>query len=239
MTTISRSSLSGLALIASCGPGTPPSSTETDGPPETSSSEPTGANLTTSIDQVPPKLLSVLLRDASTLELTFTEPLSNVLEVDPSVFKVSAGFHIVSAPATGTQYFDPSRWNCFYDSKPCGGENPCYDVCYPIEEKSLDVIGIMPVVDDPTRVLLVLENPILFLTCWTIKYKASMSEIKDGGLFLHYVNKGTKNLVDVNGNELASFGESWVEAGLDYLLVEDQVFPELDPFLPIPCTSKP
>ena len=142
----------------------------------------------------------------------------------------------MSPTSKGTQYFDPSRWNCFYDFKPCGIEEPCYDVCYPSEERPVDVLDVLSDVEDPSRIHLVLESPILHLTCWTILWKASMSDVMTGGLFLHYVNKGPP-LTDGSGNAVASFGGSWAEAGVDYLLVEDQVFPELDPFLPIPCTT--
>lgn len=233
---LSRTSLGGLVVLTSCGPEAP-AETETS-PPETSSSTgPTATDATLGADEEPPKLLFAALRDPSTLELTFTEPLSGTVDVTPGAFRLSAAFHTLSATTQGTQYFDPSRWNCNYDHKPCGGEEPCYDVCYPSEERSLDILDVVPDPEEPSRVLLVLENPILFLTCWTIGWKASTPEVLEGGLFLHYLSKGA--LVDGSGNELASIGASWVEAGADYLLLEDQAFPELDPFLPIPCTATP
>jgi len=193
------------------------------------------------VDTTPPALVSAVLLDPSTLQLSFTEPIAPVDLVNPKRLR----FSFVQA-FTG-YYGDPITFVVdprFYNGAvSCPPAPPCYDpydyYCYDpycYDEPSAPILAAKLVNhdSDPNSVLVALTTAIQPSLCQTLESAGQSPEI-EAVLHLHYAAGGLAQLTDLAGVPLPALADDWVKTS-DYYLVYDDVFlTNLDPFVPIPC----
>ncbi len=194
-------------------------------------------------DNTAPQLVGVEFLDPQILRLSFTEAIAPVTEVNPKRFRLSVGLGNPGSYYYGpyTQYFDVGQFNNVQD---------CYEVCFPYyyyyygyycfeqcvngPPLSLDVLDVLPDAEDPTKVVLLLAQPALPRLCSVIQ--SLDGDFFTGGLLLHYADGGTAPISDLAGLPLGPIGKSWViQSNDEYMFVDDVLFPEFNPLLPIPC----
>lgn len=220
------------------------SETESDGGTDTD--DPTTTTSTTDVpppppppaDVTPPGLLAVELLDPQILRLTFTEAIAPVDTVNPLRFRLSLGRY---QPAnyygyTRTLYSDPTPYNHEqYCVEQCYDDYNCYYQCYYGPNLELDVLDALPDAYNPAQVVLLLAQPIKTSLC-NIVNNINSNPNTPGGLLLHYADGGASQITDLAGLPLAGLGKTWVkESGTSFMYTNDAKFPELVPFLPIPC----
>lgn len=197
----------------------------------------------------PPQLLEIRFIGNATLELRFNEPMSPPTGVDPTQFRLSLGYG-QSYPdeyGTFTVYQEIGQFNggegCYqYCYDPCdydydtgcadSGGRMCNEYCYPVPGPPVRGFSIQldPTYDD--RLLLGLDQGIAGGVCSAI---SNGSEGSASGLFLHFTDDGAP-VPDAQGELLLPIGERWALLPDEYFYYRpDAFFPELVPFLPIPC----
>jgi hypothetical protein len=223
------------------------SDTDTSGTDTTDSGEPTTTLAPTTdppppppppADVTPPLLLGAEFIDPQILRLTFTEPLAPLDQVNPKRFRLSIGRY--SNDYYGnydrTNYTDPEQYNHnSYCGEVCYEYYYCYYQCYDGPPLALDVLDVLADAYNPAQVVLLLEQPATNGLCQFINAISGNPEAP-AGLLLHYADGGATQIADLAGIPLLGFGETWVKnSETDFMYVDDLLFPELVPFLPIPC----
>lgn len=157
--------------------------------------------------------------------------------------------------ATGTDPTDPSDTTAdptadpTYDPSDGGYEEGGYEGGYagpsetpidgftrpipPLAIQDLDVASIAAVSGDATNVDLKLAASVRDTgACTALAYFTN--EGLKSGLFVHY-RPGATPLADAAENPLAAIGPQWVDARAESYLEFQGDFPNLNPYLPIPC----
>lgn len=198
----------------------------------------------------PPQLIEIAFLDNLTLELRFNEGMSAPTGVDPTQFRLSVAFGQTQYEykyGTFTVYqelgyfngpeqcyencYDPCKYDydsgCYYGT----GGRMCYEYCYQMQGPPVHgfALELDPAATD--RIRLRLDNGIGSGVCGAIGQNGPNFE---GGLFLHYTDDGAP-LVDAMGEALLPIGERWALMPDEGFYYRPEFFPELDPFLPIPC----
>jgi hypothetical protein len=173
-------------------------------------------------DVTPPVLEHAEFEDASTLLLSFSEPLASVDDVDPSThFRLAAAFVLGEI----TVYYDLSY------HFPAGGPDQAAQVdSWPRHGNSL--ISRVEPGDDATQLRLTLAYPLEHYVCDELS-EATALDIP-AGLHLHHAEAAWPRVTDEAGNALADNGAWWVSVP-GILTTQPGAFPELDLRLPIPC----
>lgn len=215
------------------------SSTDTEGPTTGSPTtlSPTTVTPTTEppppppVDTTPPQMIGVELLDPQILRVTFTEAIAPVDLVNPKRFRLSVGRYRPAYyySSQRTVYYDLGLFNtpeCDYYYEPCYYEPPL----------PVDALDVLPDAYDPAQVIVLLTNPIFTRVCQIAAQAADPNPPgARGGLFLHYAAGGNSEITDLVGLPLADIGVEWIKFTDDYMSVDYANFPELNPFLPIPC----
>lgn len=191
------------------------------------------------VDVTPPELIAVEFIDPQILRLTFTEPIAPVDDVNPKRFRLSVGRYQKNDyydDYRRTIYSDPEQYNHQqYCMEVCYDYNYCYYQCYNGPTLELDPLDVLADAYNPAQVVLLLTQPATTNLCNLINAISGDPE-RPAGLLLHYADGGAAQITDLVGIPLASFGASWVKEGNNpFMYVDDLKFPELNPFLPIPC----
>lgn len=192
------------------------------------------------VDTTPPALVAVEFVEPQILRLSFTEALASVEQVNPKRFRLSLSRY---QPSANYYYGDP-RTN-YYELELINYESTCEEVCYQYgcyEQCSYDgprvaVEGydLLPGTD-ASQALLLLTNPVFPVTCnFVEQFSADVPEGARGGLLLHYASGGTAQITDTAGLALPSMGIEWIKVDDDFMTVYNANFPDMNPFLPIPC----
>jgi len=186
-------------------------------------------------DVTPPVLIGVEFLDPQILRLSFTEAIAPTDTVNPKRFRLSLGRFYENAyyGYSRTLYNEPEDFNhelycvenCYYYE--------CYEQCYYGPTLELDVLDLLPDAYDSSMVVVLLEQPVTKSLCQLV---TSVGANGLGGLLLHYADGGSSQITDLAGLPLAGNGATWVKlADQTYHVVDNQQFPEQNPFLPIPC----
>jgi hypothetical protein len=190
-------------------------------------------------DTTPPALVAVDLLDPQILRLQFTEALAPVDLVNPKRFRLSvAGYR-------PEYYYSLARTN-YYDLEVFNNQQVCDYVCYEyygcyyqcsyLPAVPVEALDLLPDAYDPAAAILLLSNPIFTRVCQVASgFDSGFPEGSRGGLFLHYAAGGAAQITDAAQLPLASIGIEWVKTSDDYRFVEALDFPDMNPFLPIPC----
>jgi hypothetical protein len=191
----------------------------------------------------PPQLIDVRVLDAAQIELFFSEPLASAQSVDPKKFRLSAaaardyyGYY------SGTWYqeignFDGEQtcyeycWCPYYEYCYDGEGEYCNEYCYTQPGPPLAVVSVADHPDHADRLILHLERPLSSRVCQGLR---DLEQSGDVGMFIHYSNNGSPAVVDTQGDALDAIAEHWVLESQNYSYTPD-IFPNLDPFLPIDC----
>lgn len=224
--------------------GSTDSSTDTDEPTTTIS--PTTVTPTTDPpppppppDSTPPALVAIEMLDPQILRLQFTEALAPVDAVNPKRFRLSLANY-------RPEYYYSSARTIYYDLEVFNNEQVCDYVCYEYYEcyyqcyygnaLPVDVVDVLADAYDPAAVVVLLSNPIFPRSCQTASsFGGGFPEGSRGGLMLHYAAGGAAQITDAVGLPLASIGIEWVKTDEQYRVDEFVNFPDMNPFLPIPC----
>jgi hypothetical protein len=242
-----------LALTGGCPPGG--EDTETDTDTDTTGgtdSDTEGPSPTTTLtptteppppppppDTTPPQLVGVELLDPQILRLTFTEAIAPVDDVNPKRFRLSAAqyrpAYYYSTPRTA--YYDLELFNneyvCDYV---CYEYYECYDQCTYLPGVAVDALDVLADAYNPAQAIVLLSQPIFPRVCQVAnQFAAGIPEGSRGGLFLHYAGGGAAQITDLAALPLASVGIEWVKTLDSYMLRDYANFPDMNPFLPIPC----
>ena len=183
------------------------------------------------VDTTPPQMIAVELLDPQILRVTFTEAIAPVDLVNPKRFRLSVGRYRPAYyySSQRTVYYDLGVFNtpeCDYYYEPCYYEPPL----------PVDALDVLPDAYDPAQVIVLLTNPIFPRVCQIAAQAADPNPPGGrGGLFLHYAAGGNAEITDLVGLPLADIGLEWIKFQEDYMAVDYANFPELNPFLPIPC----
>ncbi|WAS96956.1 hypothetical protein [Nannocystis punicea] len=197
---------------------------------------------------VPPALLGVKLRDPSTLQLSFTEPLAPVDTVNPKRFRLSMAQAYMGnyGGQPSTTLIDLRYYNleqvCPPDPPaPCYYEPPynyyyCYyePFCYYQSTGELVATDVAPLDGDPTSLLISLSAPIQPFLCSTLDAFEDNPNFQMV-LHLHYAAGGLSALQDLTGLAVPSLGDAWVKYDGNFYSYQGGAFSTLNPFLPIPC----
>ncbi|HEY0136813.1 MAG TPA: hypothetical protein VGB85_22180 [Nannocystis sp.] len=186
-------------------------------------------------DITPPALVAVEFLDPQILRLSFTEAIASVDEVNPKRFRLSIGRFYENAyyGYSRTLYNDPDDFNhnlycaeeCYYGS--------CYEQCYYGPTLEVDILDLLTDAYDPAKIVLLLEQPVTPSLCQLV---TNISGSGTGGLLIHYADGGASQITDTAGLPLPGTGATWVKiANQNYYTIDNQKFPEQNPFLPIPC----
>lgn len=225
------------------------SATDTDSSTDgTDSDDPTTTATTVTTDPIPPpppadvtppQLVGVELLDPQILRLTFTEAIAPVDQVNPKRFRLSVGRFLdyqYYGSYQRTIYSDPENYNHQqYCKEVCYDYYNCYYQCYYGPTLSLDALDVLPDAYNPAQAILLLEQPVTNNLCNFIN-AISGDPNRPAGLLLHYADGGAAQITDQAAIPLPGFGETWVkESDQTFMAVENMQFPELNPFLPIPC----
>ncbi len=241
-----------IALTGGCKPGGEDTETDTDSDPGTGTDSstdtegpttgspttltPTTVTPTTEpppppVDTTPPQMIAVELLDPQILRVTFTEAIAPVDLVNPKRFRLSVGRYRPAYyySSQRTVYYDLGVFNtpeCDYYYEPCYYEPPL----------PVDGLDVLPDAYNPAQVIVLLTNPIFPRVCQIAAQAADPNPPgARGGLFLHYAGGGNSEITDLVGLPLADIGVEWIKFQDDYMAVDYANFPELNPFLPIPC----
>ena len=238
----------GLTLSACPGGGEDTDTdTDTDGSSGTDSDDPTTTVEPTTgppppppppADITPPVLVGIEFLEPQILRLSFTEAIASVNDVNPKRFRLSVGrfYENTYYDYSRTLYNDPEDFNqniycneqCYYDV--------CYEQCYYGPTLGLDVLDLLADAYDPAQVVLLLEQPVTPSLCQLVNTLNGGGGSGIGGLLLHYADGGASQITDLAGLPLAGTGSTWVKlADQHYYTLDNQKFPEQNPFLPIPC----
>ena len=229
--------------------GDPTDPTSNPTAPTTSPTDPTTDPTDPTVDptgnpDAPPQLINVAFVDNLTLQLTFSEPMAPVDDVDPTVFRLSMGFGYTEGYNGYTRTFyqevgyfnqqpcyeEKCYENCYYDKET--GEKYCYEYCYcPYNITWIEAIGLRNDSADATKVLLTLNPGIGSNVCDVAEMVPPEYTV---ALLLHYTDDRPPLPLDTQGQGLYPIGEDWVNTGEGFLDVEG-FFPQLNPMLPIPC----
>lgn len=190
-------------------------------------------------DVTPPQLIAVEFIDPQILRLTFTEPIAPVDDVNPKRFRLSVGRYIQNdyyGDYQRTVYNDPEQYNQQqYCGEVCNEYYECYYQCYYGPPLPLDALDVLADAYNPAQVVLLLEQPVSNNLCNLVN-SLSSDPRRPGGLLLHYADGGAAQITDLAAIPLLGFGETWVkESESNFRYVDNQLFPELNPLLPIPC----
>lgn len=190
-------------------------------------------------DVTPPALVAIEFFDPQVLRLTFTEAIASVDDVNPKRFRLSVGRYVNDTYYNNyarTIYSDPEVYNRQQYCEPvCYDDYNCYDQCYYGPLLALDPVDVLADAYNPTQIVLLLANPITPNLCNLINALSGDPD-RPAGLLLHYADGGAAQITDLASIPLIGFGATWVkEDGSQYMTVDDLKFPELNPFLPIPC----
>lgn len=173
-------------------------------------------------DVTPPVLEHVEFEDASTLLLSFSEPLAPVDEVDPSThFRLAAAFVLGEI----TVYYDLS-----YHFLAGGPDESAQVDGWPRHGNA--VISRLEQGDDATQLRLTLAYPLEHYVCDEL-IEATALDIP-AGIHLHHAQAEHPRVTDEAGNALADNGAWWVSVP-GILTTRPGAFPELDLRLPIAC----
>lgn len=229
--------------------GTDP--TDTDRPdPTVDPTDPTG-DPTDPLPGVPgpPQLISVSFVDNQTLSLAFNEPMSTPNTLDPMAFRLSIGSgsdgtayypyqyyawtdYIAPHYYNGTEVCGEYCWPCYKYDPYCNGRYYCYDYCYNQPGPPVRTLTLESDPNDATRILLRLDNGLGSGVCNALEL---FGPNYTRGLFLHY-SDAYGPMFDTQGEVLASIGPHWANApDENFAYTPGEFFPELIPFLPIPC----
>ena len=230
----------GLTLSACPGGG---EDTDTDGSSGTDSDPTTSVEPTTGppppppppADITPPALVAVEFIDPQILRLSFTEAIGPVDEVNPKRFRLSIGRFYENAyyGYSRTLYNDPDDFNHnLYCVEECNFGS-CYEKCYYGPSLELDILDLLADADDPAKIVVFLEQPVTPSLCQLV---TNIGGNGTGGLLIHYADGGASPITDTAGLPLPGTGATWVKiANQTYYTIDNQKFPEQNPFLPIPC----
>jgi hypothetical protein len=166
----------------------------------------------------------------STITLTFSEPVAELGDVDPSSFRLSyATTYRFTYTYQGTTYVDDVA--IYMDLGVFVGSGDYYDF------ESVTVTALMPG-SSPNRVVLQTSHAWGADACDGVAYTEAMMEmygfVSDVGLFLHHA-AGDIPLTSTSGSALANIGADWVLSGESYFNKYEYGFADLRPQLRIPC----
>jgi hypothetical protein len=173
-------------------------------------------------DVTPPVLEHAEFEDASTLLLSFSEPLAPVDEVDPSThFRLAAGFVLGDL----TVYYDLS-----YHFLAGGPDQGAQVDSWPRHGNAL--ISRVERGDDATQLRLTLAYPLEHYVCDELDQALALDI--PAAIHLHHAEASYPRVTDEAGNALADNGAWWLLLpGIS--TTQPGSFPELDLRLPIPC----
>lgn len=175
-------------------------------------------------DVTPPVLEHAQFEDASTLLLSFSEPLAPVDEVDPSThFRLAAAFVLGEI----TVYYDLS-----YHFLAGGPDQAAQVDSWPRHGNS--VFSRIEPGDDPTQLRLTLAYPIDHYVCDELLEAAALDI--PAGIHLHHAEAAYPRVTDEAGNPLADNGAWWISVP-GILTTRQGELPELELRLPIACPS--
>jgi hypothetical protein len=173
-------------------------------------------------DVTPPVLEHAEFEDASTLLLTFSEPLAPVDEIDPSTH-----FRLASAFVLGelTVYYDLSYHFV------SGGPDQVPRVDSWPRHGNAAIARVEPG-DDATTLRLTLAYPLESYVCDELEQAAALDI--PAGIHLHYAEAAYPRVTDEVGNPLVDNGAWWVSVpGIS--TTRPGAFPQLELRLPIAC----
>lgn len=170
----------------------------------------------------PPTLVAAQLLDNTLLQLTFSEPLAAVDEVDPASFRLSWVF-------SGASYAGYEGYTSYYD--PVAALCSATDYC---TGQYSEVVELRCAPGDPTSLLLRLDN---FPTqiCVLINQLTGLYEYTSP--LLPHFDAMIGTITDLDGEPLASISPDFVSEPDVYLDVEG-VFPNYAMRIPIECPSE-
>lgn len=220
--------------------------TGTDSDDPTTTLSPTTVSPTTDtppppppVDNIPPALVAIEPLDPQILRLTFTEAIAPVDTVNPKRFRMSvARYHPeMYYGYTRTSYFDGEQFNHVqYCGEVCDEYGYyCYYQCYYGPPLALEIADLLNDPNNPAQIEVLLKQPITTSLC-QVANAFQQGGAQPGGLLLHYADGGAAQITDLVGLPLPPSGKSWVIAkGDSYRYLDGQLFPEMNPLLPIPC----
>lgn len=177
-------------------------------------------------DEIAPELEDARFEDASTVVLTFSEPLASVDDIDPaSHFRLASGFALEALDQT--IYYDLSH-HFPYGVPVQGG-----DASGTWPRHGFTTVTRVEQGDDPAQLRLTLDYPLEHYVCDILVAAEAMGI--PAGIHLHYAEAGFPRVTDEAGNPLAEFGAQWASV----FTTRDGQFPELDPRISIPCPELP
>lgn len=192
-------------------------------------------------DITPPALVAVSLPDPFTLQLSFTEAIAPVDDVNPKRFRLSFArgydgtyggdpyvtlldprFYNLAQTCTPSCYYGPDPYYCYYEPH-----------CYYTPTGPIDVFDVMNHYSDPTSIVLALTTPIQPSLCDVLSQASGPFTFV---LHLHYASGGLAQVTDLAGLPLPSLADGWVKNNSEYLPYHDAIpFTNFNPFLPIVC----
>jgi hypothetical protein len=243
---------SGALVLAACPDGRQDTDTDTDTETDSDTQGSTGDGPTTIDpttgppdppppppgDLTPPALVSAVLLDTQTLQLSFTEPIAPVDMVNPKRFRFSLAVGYFGTYGGQPQTFirDPRYFNYTQYCQPCEPPdcyyNPYY--CYYQPSEEILVAELYNHYADPNSLLLFLTEPIRPSLCNAVN-QGGDTKISDAVLHLHYADGGLSQITDLAGIPLGPDGKFWVQYDGNYYVYNAPAFANFTPFVPIPC----
>ena len=178
------------------------------------------------VDEAPPTIVDAHFEDASTLVLSFSEPVAATDDVHPeSHFRLGVGFWLEDLGYTA--YYDLS--NHFTGEVP--GQSGALTEQW-LRHGDTQIVRIEPG-DDPAQLRLRLNFPVDPYVCETLLAAEGIDV--PAGIHLHYARANPPRITDLAGNELAEVASWWAIKAPALSSTRDGEFPDLNPRMPIPC----
>ena len=178
-------------------------------------------------DAGPPRIVDLEFLDSCTLQVTFSEPMAEPIDVDPDIFRLSAAFHRYGQ----TEYYD---LGIHFDGSPDEDAPPPKEI--PSARGTprhfiADFIDLQRDEEDH-RVMRLLNQ----LEINAVGACEALEEAEDAALLLHYSDFWEPRVTDKSGQPLEDIGSHWVRSLA--FKVEVGEYPNMPDLLPIPCPKR-
>jgi hypothetical protein len=163
----------------------------------------------------PPTLVSAAIVGDRLVQLSFTEPIATVDDLDPSAFRLSIAHY--DDYYAETTYLDPLFWIC-------GHTDGCFG-------DYVEVVELGCVADDPNAMLLRVDILRDDIFCPLFDYQAMYGYVSH---LLPHFDAMIALVADLDGEALASISAEWV-TNSELVAGEMGSFPNYPSLVPIPC----